>query len=185
MFRNIRKISDTATFARDLVNQVETSLTSIVAAGTSSLAAIQLEVKKLLENIGNLEQAQGVARQVHDWVHHVAVALGEAKSDSEVAASQCSSGLHQVELSFKHLDTNRSAFESLQQVGKDIDSCVDKVVLASEYLKNMLTAGVTLQIGSPGQVLMLKEDGKFSETDSAAPSVKQDNNDGSVTKESA
>ncbi|KAB8032146.1 methyl-accepting chemotaxis protein [Fluviispira multicolorata] len=174
MFRSIRKISDTATFARDLVTQVETSLTGIVAAGTSSLAAIQLEIKKLVENINSLEQAQSVARQVHDWVHHVAVALGEAKSDSEVAASQCSSGLHQVELSFKHLDTDRSALESMQNVGKDISSCVDKVILASEYLKNMLTNGVTLQIGSPGQVLILKDDGKFSETDSSVSSINKD-----------
>ena len=176
MFRTIRKITETATFARDLVNQVETSLTSIVAAGTSSLAAIQVEVKKLLGIVSNLEQAQSVARQVHDWVHHVAVTLGEAKSDSEVASNQCSSGLHQVEISFKHLDTERSTLESMQQVGKDISSCVDKVVLASEYLKNLLTAGVTLQIGSPGQVLMLKEDGKFSEIDSSVPNKIQDDN---------
>ncbi|WP_186648819.1 methyl-accepting chemotaxis protein [Fluviispira vulneris] len=174
MFRSIRKISDTATFARDLVTQVETSLTGIVAAGTSSLAAIQLEIKKLVENINSLEQAQSVARQVHDWVHHVAVALGEAKSDSEVAASQCSSGLHQVELSFKHLDTDRSALESMQNVGKDISSCVDKVILASEYLKNMLSNGVSLQIGSPGQVLILKDDGKFSETDSSVTPLTKD-----------
>ena len=176
MFRTIRKITETATFARDLVNQVETSLTSIVAAGTSSLAAIQLEVKKLLEIINNLEQAQSVARQVHDWVHHVAVTLGEVKSDSEVAANQCSSGLHQVEISFKHLDTDRSTLESMQQVGKDIASCVDKVVLASEYLKNLLTNGVTLQIGSPGQVLLLKEDGKFAEIDSSVPNKIHDDN---------
>ncbi|WP_130607485.1 methyl-accepting chemotaxis protein [Fluviispira sanaruensis] len=182
MFRSIRKISDTATFARDLVTQVETSLTGIVAAGTSSLAAIQLEIKKLVENINSLEQAQSVARQVHDWVHHVAVALGEAKSDSEVAASQCSSGLHQVELSFKHLDTDRSALESMQNVGKDISSCVDKVILASEYLKNMLANGVTLQIGSPGQVLILKDDGKFSETDSSVSPLAKD---GSGTDENA
>ena len=174
MFRTIRKITETATFARDLVNHVETSLTSIVAAGTSSLAAIQVEIKKLLEIISNLEQAQSVARQVHDWVHHVAVNLGEAKSDSEVAANQCSSGLHQVEISFKHLDTERSTLDSMQQVGKDIASCVDKVILASEYLKNLLTAGVTLQIGSPGQVLMLKEDGKFAEIDSSVSNKVQD-----------
>jgi methyl-accepting chemotaxis protein len=163
MLRGIKKISDTSTFARDLVNQVEGSLTDIVAAGTSSLAAIQLEIKKLFENVSSLEQAQSVVRQVHDWVHHVSVVLGEAKSDSEVALSQCATGLHQVELSFKHLDTNRSALESMQQVGKDLVACVDKIILAGEYLKNLLAAGVTLKIGSPGQVLVLKEDGKFVE----------------------
>jgi methyl-accepting chemotaxis protein len=178
MFRTIRKITETGTFARDLVNQVETSLTGIVAAGTSSLAAIQLEMKKLLEIVNSLEQAQSVMRQVHDWVRHVSVTLGEAKSDSEVASSQCSSGLHQVELSFKHLDTDRSALESLQQVGKDISSNVDKVVLASEYLKNLLAGGVMLQIGTPGQVLVLKEDGKFSVTDSSMPTNNSEEGDG-------
>ncbi len=165
MFRTIRKITETATFARDLVTQVETSLTSIVAAGTSSLAAIQLEIKKLLDIVSNLEQAQSVVRQVHDWVHHVSVTLGEAKSDSEVAANQCSSGLHQVEISFKHLDTERSSLETMQQVCKDISGCVDKVILASEYLKNMLNQGVSLNVGSPGEVLILKEDGKFTLVD--------------------
>ncbi len=175
MFRTIRKITETATFARDLVNHVETSLTSIVAAGTSSLAAIQLETKKLLDIVSNLEQAQSVVRQVHDWVHHVSVTLGEAKSDSEVSANQCSSGLHQVEISFKHLDTERSSFETMQQVCKDISSCVDKVILASEYLKNMLNQGVSLNVGSPGEVLVLKEDGKFTLVDYTFSDKSQEN----------
>lgn len=185
MFRTIRKITETATFARDLVTHVETSLTSIVAAGTSSLAAIQLEIKKLLDIVRNLEQAQSVVRQVHDWVHHVAVTLGEAKSDSEVAANQCSSGLHQVELSFKHLDTERSSFETMQQVCKDISGCVDKVILASEYLKNMLSQGVSLNIGSPGEVLVLKEDGKFTLVDYTLNNKSQEdrNNDQNGVKE--
>ncbi|WGL59439.1 methyl-accepting chemotaxis protein [Pigmentibacter sp. JX0631] len=184
MFRTIRKITETATFARDLVTQVETSLTSIVAAGTSSLAAIQVEIKKLLDIVSNLEQAQSVVRQVHDWVHHVSVTLGEAKSDSEVAANQCSSGLHQVEISFKHLDTERSSLETMQQVCKDISGCVDKVILASEYLKNMLNQGVSLNVGSPGEVLILKEDGKFTLVDYTVNKQDETNNSSGVKEAS-
>ena len=184
MFRTIRKITETATFARDLVTQFETSLTSIVAAGTSSLAAIQLEIKKLLDIVSNLEQAQSVVRQVHDWVHHVSVTLGEAKSDSEVAANQCSSGLHQVEISFKHLDTERSSLETMQQVCKDISGCVDKVILASEYLKNMLNQGVSLNVGSPGEVLILKEDGKFTLVDYTVNKQDEANNTSGVKEAS-
>jgi len=105
----------------------------------------------------------------------VSVTLGEAKSDSEVSANQCSSGLHQVEISFKHLDTERSSFETMQQVCKDISSCVDKVILASEYLKNMLNQGVSLNVGSPGEVLVLKEDGKFTLVDYTFSDKSQEN----------
>ena len=166
MFRNIKQISDTSSFAQDLVSQVETSLTGIVAASTSSLAAIQHEIKKLLENVSKLETSQELVRQVRDWVHHIALALGDAKSDSDLATNLCSNGLHQVELSFQNIDTERSAHDTIQQVGKEISNSVDKLILSSEYLKNLITKGVTIQVGSPGQVLILKEDGKFAEVDS-------------------
>lgn len=166
MFRNIKNISETATFAQDLVNQVETSLTGIVAASTSSLSAVQHEIKKLHENVAKLEVSQELVRQVRDWVHHIALALSDAKAESDLATTLCSSGLHQVDIAFQSIDTERSAHETIQQVGKDISHSVDKLLLSCEYLKNMVTKGVSLQIGSPGQVLVLKEDGKFSEVHS-------------------
>lgn len=165
MLRNIKQISDTASFAQDLVTQIETSLTGIVAASTSSLSAIQHEIKKLHENITKLETSQELVRQVRDWVHHIALALGDAKSDSDLATSLCSSGLHQVDLSFQSIDTERSAQETIEQIGKEIASSVDKLILSSEYLKNLVTKGVTIQVGSPGQVLQFKEDGKFAEVE--------------------
>ena len=174
MFRNIRQISDTATFSQDLVTQVETSLTGIVASATSSLAAMQHEIKKLIENTNKVEHAQEIARQVRDWVHHIAVTLGNAKSDSEVALNLCASGLHQVDSAFKSLDTERSSAETIQNVSIDISHCVDKLILASEYLKSYITDGVTLHVASPGEVLHLKDDGKFAETDSSNYSVMQE-----------
>jgi methyl-accepting chemotaxis protein len=166
MFRNIKQISDTSSFAQELVTQVETSLTGIVAASTSSLSAIQREIKKLLENVSKLENSQELVRHVRDWVHHIAIALGDAKSDSDIATNLCSSGLHQVELSFQGIDTERSAHETIEHVGKEIANGVDKIILSSEYLKSLIANGVTIQVGSPGQVLVLKDDGKFTEIDS-------------------
>ncbi len=165
MLRNIKQISDTSSFAQELVNQVETSLTGIVASSTSSLSAIQREIKKIMENVGKLEISQELFRQVRDWVHHIAVGLGEAKSDTDMANNLCTSALYQVDLAFKNIDTDRSTQETIQQVGKEVSSCVDKLILSSEYLKNLVAKGVTIQIGSPGQVLTLKEDGKFAEVE--------------------
>jgi methyl-accepting chemotaxis protein len=165
MLSNVKQISDTASFAQDLVSQVDTSLTGIVAASTSSLAAIQREIKKLLENVTKLETSQELVRQVRDWVHHIALSLGDAKSDADITANLCKSGLHQIDLAFKNIDTERSAQDTIQQVGKEITHCVDKLLLSSEYLKGLISKGVTIQVGSPGQVLLLKEDGKFAEID--------------------
>ena len=168
MSSNVKKISDTASFAQDLVSQVDTSLTGIVAASTSSLSAIQREIKKLLENVGKLETSQELVRQVRDWIHHIALSLGDAKSDSDIANNLCASGLNLVELSFQDIDTERSAKDTVLQVAKEIVNCVDKLILSSEYLKNLVSKGVSIQVGSPGQVLVLKEDGKFVEVDTSS-----------------
>ncbi|MES2615587.1 MAG: methyl-accepting chemotaxis protein [Bdellovibrionota bacterium] len=173
LFRNIKQISDTASFAQDLVAHVETSLTGIVSASTSSLSAVQHEAKKLLENGTKLETSQELVRQVRSWVHHIALALSDAKSNSDLATNLCFSGLHQLELAFQNIDTDRSSQDTLQEASKEIASSVDKFILSGEYLKALVTNGVTLQVGSPGQVLILKEDGKFAEVVSDTFTAKQ------------
>lgn len=173
MFRNVKLISDTASFAQDLVGQVETSLTGIVAASTSSLAAVQHEIKKMVENVGKFETSQELVRHVRDWVHHIALNLSDAKSDADMANNLCGNGLHQVDLSFQTIDTERSAQDNLQVIAKEISNSVDKIVLSGEYLKSLISKGVTIQVGSPGQVLVLKENGVFTEVDNEFSKVTQ------------
>ncbi len=162
MVRNVRNISETANFAQDLVSHLESSLASIVASSTSGWNSIQSELKRMLESISSIEMSQDVVRQVRDWVHHIAVTLGEVKSEVEVTRTLCATGENEAMLSLRECQTKVSACQELERSTKEIASYADQILLMAEYVKSLLTKGVHIDVGSPGQVLRLTEEGKFS-----------------------
>jgi len=166
MHKGIQNISETASFAQELILKVETNLTSMVASSTNSLNKVNDEVKTNLENKNRIEASQEVAKQIQDWVQHIAIVLGEITSESLMAYSLCENGLHHIGEEFKDVDTNRHVKESLEKTCQQTAHIADKMILAGEYLKNLVSRGVTIQLGAPDQVLVLRDDGDFERIDS-------------------
>ena len=169
MHKNIKEINDTSSFSQDLIKNMENILTNVLATSSTNLTEIQKEIQRFILNIGKLEQSQEITRKLQDWLHHISITFGRSKSDLDLAKSFCNGTAHQVNLAFKNIDIDRSVNDNLQSTSKEIIHFVDNLILSAEYLKNLVLKGVTLNVGTTGQVLILKEDGKFTELDGTLP----------------
>lgn len=162
MLRNLRACTDTSSLAIELVNHIESNLSNLVATGVGSFNHSNRIQSHLQEANLSLEESQDTFRQVREWFLHVTTLLADTKASSSLAQTQTRTLENEMEVLKQSAATQRSRWNSLEQATRDSVESADMLMLSGEQILSELTKGVHVTLGTPGQVLKITDDGRFT-----------------------
>lgn len=165
MLRNVRAICDSSKTTNELTHSVESHLTNLVATQAGAQNLGQKTLTNLVQSISGLEYSQNIFAQTRDWVSQLENIMTNMRSETVEIDTQCRSMGNEVGTMRDASDTQDSRWIEFSKTTNDVNQHTDAILLACERMQSEVTRGVHVDIGTPGTVLKLNDDGRFQEVE--------------------
>lgn len=162
MNRNVRRISQASTFVISLVSEMESDSTSLVGVLMSCQSTLQAQLGVLLSCNASLDLSQEALFRSHQWLHRHLSYLSSFKGGVEAAESMLQAECAHFDLVLEKKEISRLDWSIADRSTQEMAALVDRLVLAAGNLTQLVTNGVRLELGAPGQVLKLLTNGHLS-----------------------
>lgn len=165
MLKNVRAINDSSKTANELTHSIESHLTNLVAIQSGSQGLGQKTLANLTQSLSGLEYSQNVFAQTRDWVTQLENMMTNMRTETVEIDTQCRSMGNEVETIRDASGTQESRWNELAKTNIDVCHHSDAILLACERMQSEMTRGVHVDIGTPGTVLKLNDNGRFQEVE--------------------